>query len=154
MKKSATDTIKKLSPKNVSGTIPQALDLIQELKKVKGNPKMVDAVGQQNLMKMLQFLSNIFNNNSSNNVNSKSILDLLDLNLLSQLTGLPVAQIETIVKEILGLIPGKLSFEITSSQINIIANAILSLPNIDQLLRNKINIFVEEAERIQSIGNP
>lgn len=60
--KSATDRIKQLNPKNISGTIPQALDLIQNLQKSKGNPPMIQAVGVGPLMAMLQFVANKFSN--------------------------------------------------------------------------------------------
>lgn len=68
-KKSATDTIKQLNPQNKSGAIPQALDLIKQLKTVgpNQNPKMPDAVGQQNLMGMLQFISQLFGQNKQQN---------------------------------------------------------------------------------------
>lgn len=73
-KKSATDQIKKLNPKNVSGTIPQALDLIKQLKNVGPgqNPKMPDAVGQQNLMGMLSFISQLFNQNKKQQQDDES----------------------------------------------------------------------------------
>jgi len=60
--KSATQFIKGLNPKNLSGAIPQALDMILELKKVKGglNPKMIQSVGPQNLFGALQFIQKIF----------------------------------------------------------------------------------------------
>lgn len=71
-KKSATDTIKSLNPKNVSGTIPQALDLVKQLKNVKptDNPKMPQAVGAGNLSSMLSFISQLFNQNKRQNQNS------------------------------------------------------------------------------------
>ena len=61
-KKSATEYIKKVNPKNVSGTIPQALDLIENLKKVKKdmNPRMVSAVGGSQLMGMLKHINSLF----------------------------------------------------------------------------------------------
>ena len=59
-KRSATETIKSLNPKNVSGTIPQGLDMIKQLQQVKGNPKMIEAVGMQNLQGMFQFLQQLF----------------------------------------------------------------------------------------------
>lgn len=59
-RKSATETIKKLNPQNISGTVPQALDLIKSLKEVKGNPKMIEAVGIKNLQGMLKHLMELF----------------------------------------------------------------------------------------------
>jgi hypothetical protein len=65
-KKSSTDTIKSLSPKNVSGSLKDALDAIQNLKKSKGNPKMVDAVGAGPLGGILQQVSQMFSKQSKN----------------------------------------------------------------------------------------
>ena len=59
-KKSCTDTLKKLNPGNISGAIPQALDLIKNLKQITGNPKMFLAVGPQQLLGMFQHLAELF----------------------------------------------------------------------------------------------
>lgn len=68
-KKDASKYIKKLSPKNVSGSIPQALDMVEQLKKVKKdmNPRMVQAVGGQNLMGMLKHIQGMFKKKKKQN---------------------------------------------------------------------------------------
>lgn len=60
--KSATEFIKKYNPQNVSGAIPSALDMVLNLKKVKGkmNPKMQSSVGPPQLMQALTFIQKIF----------------------------------------------------------------------------------------------
>ena len=70
-KKSATDTIKSLNSSNKSGAIPQALDLIKQLKTVKptDNPVMPQSVGAGNLSQMLSFISQLFNQNKPQNQN-------------------------------------------------------------------------------------
>lgn len=63
IKQSATDFIKKHNPQNKSGTVPQALELIQNLReipKLNLNPKMIDAVGPKPLMQLLQFIQQNF----------------------------------------------------------------------------------------------
>lgn len=60
--KSATSFIKGLNPQNISGAIPSALDMVMNLKKVKGNmnPRMPASVGPQELMQALTFIQKIF----------------------------------------------------------------------------------------------
>lgn len=60
--KSATKALKEVNPKNISGTIPQALEMVKELqeKAKKGNPKMVESVGIQNLVGALKFIKDKF----------------------------------------------------------------------------------------------
>jgi hypothetical protein len=72
-KKSATDTIKQLNPKNLSAVVPQSLDLLQTLKKVSptDNPKMPQAVGQGNLMEMLSFIQQLFSNKGGGQSNNQ-----------------------------------------------------------------------------------
>ena len=67
---SATKFIKQLNPQNKSGTIPQALDLLNNLKKHKPNEnrKMPDAVGPKELMQMLQFVFNKFSKKKLDNI--------------------------------------------------------------------------------------
>lgn len=97
--KSATDRIKQLNPKNISGTIPQALDLIQNLQKSKGNPAMIDAVGIGPLLSMLQFVSQKFSN--LNQIKDdlleliKALVELVRINMLARTPELE-AQIETV----------------------------------------------------------
>jgi len=52
-RKNVNSYIKEKTPKNVSGSIKKALDLIENLKKSQGNPKMEDAVGAGALANML-----------------------------------------------------------------------------------------------------
>lgn len=60
--RSAMDFIKEVNPKNVSGVIPQALEIQSEMKKVTQmmNPKMFELVGLQNLVGMLRQVQNQF----------------------------------------------------------------------------------------------
>lgn len=76
-RKSATDTIKRLNPKNISGTIPQALDLIQNLEKIKfgQNPKIFNAVGASQLMGMLKFIQSVFKKNKPTKDQTQSQAD-------------------------------------------------------------------------------
>lgn len=60
--KSASETIKKLNPKNISGTIPQALDMVKQLQQVKGNPKMIESIGGENLMAAFKHILELFTN--------------------------------------------------------------------------------------------
>ena len=57
---SATKFIKDLNPKNKSGAIPQALDLLTNLKNSQGNSKMIDSVGPAVLMQAVSFLAKLF----------------------------------------------------------------------------------------------
>ncbi len=60
--KNASKAIKSLNPKNISGTIPQAHDLVEALKKVTGkdNPKMPQAVNPQALQGMMKHVQSMF----------------------------------------------------------------------------------------------
>jgi hypothetical protein len=60
--RSAMDFIKQVNPKNVSGVIPQALEIQTEMKKVTDvmNPKMFEMVGLQNLIGALRHIQNQF----------------------------------------------------------------------------------------------
>lgn len=82
-KKSVVDTIKKLSPKNVSGSIPQALDMLQNLKKVKGNPLMIDSVGPQFLMGAMKHIQKLFekkkSGNQSNTAEEQAVIDRIEM---------------------------------------------------------------------------
>lgn len=66
-RKSVVDTVKKLNPKNVSGKIPEALNIMQNLKKVTGNPRMVQAVGAKELMSTLKHIQNLFKKKKKSN---------------------------------------------------------------------------------------
>lgn len=71
--RSATDTIKQLTGgRNTSGTIPQALDMIQNLQKASGNPKMQNAVGAQNIQQMLSFIQKLFKKKSKHQTNQQA----------------------------------------------------------------------------------
>lgn len=82
-KKSAVDTIKKLNPKNVSGVIPQALDMMQNLKKIKDNPFMIDAVGPQQLMGAMKHIQKLFekkkSGNQSNTAEEQAVIDRIEM---------------------------------------------------------------------------
>lgn len=60
--RSATDFIRDVNPKNVSGTIKQALEIHKEMDKVNQfmNPKMFELVGKDNLIGMLRQVQNQF----------------------------------------------------------------------------------------------
>ena len=59
-RKSATQTIKKLNPKNISGSVPKALDMLTELKKIKDNPTIIKALGAANIMSTLKHIQALF----------------------------------------------------------------------------------------------
>ncbi len=61
-KKSATDYIKSKTPKNASGAIKKALDLIQKLDKVQGNPSVQEAVGAGNMASVAAEVASAFGN--------------------------------------------------------------------------------------------
>ena len=57
---SATDKIKQLNPGNKSGVMPQALDMIKNLKQIQGNPKMFESVGKDLLSGLISHLLQTF----------------------------------------------------------------------------------------------
>jgi hypothetical protein len=61
-RKNATAYIKKLNPKNKSGAIKEALNLLENLKKVKGmmNPNVPSAVGASNLQNAISQVAKDF----------------------------------------------------------------------------------------------
>lgn len=147
--KSTTDLIKKLNPKNISGTIPQALDLIRSLRDSKGNPKMVDAVGLMNLIGMLKHVQNTFSQAPKKNTD---ILQLL-INILKKMKINNIDQ-DTIVAvglELLGYQPFSVSEEISYNNVVFIADAIKSNAEIKQLIYDAEEIVNNSLEYIKKI---
>ncbi len=90
--RSATELIRALNSRNTSGVIPQALELIANLERVRGNPPMIQAVGAQNLVGMLNFILNIFKQKSkyqqqycaANTQNTQTQREELRINTIQQ----------------------------------------------------------------------
>lgn len=73
---SATKFIKALNPPNKSGSIPQSLDLLNNLKKIKAtmNPKMPEAVGPKELVGALKHIFNLFMNQKKKALEAKKLV--------------------------------------------------------------------------------
>lgn len=97
-KKSASEFVKKHFPNNASGSVPQALDMIKQLKSIDGmiNPKMPSAVGAGNLVAMLKHIQKLFNPPEK----KKQIEDELKKNPNAQRKTELLAQLAEIQKEI------------------------------------------------------
>lgn len=129
--KSATDVIKKLNPKNISGTIPQALDLIKSLRDSVGNPKMVDAVGLINLIGMLKHVQNTFSSQPKKEI---SILQrLIEILKKMKVNNIPSETIVKIGLELLGYNPIE-SENVNYADCEAIASAVKSNKEINQLI--------------------
>ncbi len=64
--KDAASYIDRLNPKNKSGALKKALKASKKLKKSKGNPKMEDAVGADNLGSMMAEVAQAFSKPTGN----------------------------------------------------------------------------------------
>lgn len=149
-RKSATDTIKALSSGNISGVIPQSLDLIKTLKKVKGNPKLQLAIGAGNLLGMQMHILQLFGSpNLPLNI-VQSALGSLNIPQLSQLTGLANADVSQIAKEFLGASPFNMVLNTSITNLFHISDSILGLNEVDSIARNQINNAIEELTRIHN----
>ncbi len=65
-KKDAAAHIKGRTPKNASGALKKALDATKKLKSSRGNPKMEDAVGADNIASMMAEVAAAFSQPSPN----------------------------------------------------------------------------------------
>lgn len=155
-RKSATDYIKKLSSNNVSGSIPQALDLIQQLKKAKGNPRMQNAVGASNLAGMMQHVAQQFAPQPQTFEEDfvTKVLKALNLLKLSVDTRLSQEQVKNVVRELLGADPLAQTMKINDSQLTTISTAILALSIVDAniTVRETINNIVAELKRYYNVN--
>lgn len=149
-KKSATDTIKKLNPKNISGTIPQALDLIRSLRDSKGNPTMAQAVGLANLIGMLKFVSSKFNKAPPV---QKNILDEI-IRILKKIRpiNIPEDVMVNIGLELLGFNELNISINYPTDKLNLIADTIKGSQEIKNLLSDSADRITLAIEHITIIN--
>lgn len=134
-KRDATGTIKKLNPENKSGTIKEALNLIQNLKKVKGmmNPKMPDAVGASNLAAAMQQVSQDFA--APDTTTEQDVLTLEKiLRKLGPRYGLLVDDVIVFGKELLGYLTFDLDFGVPSDTLDRLKDDIRALTEIGTLI--------------------
>lgn len=137
-KKSSTDRIKGLNPKNVSGTVPQGLDLIQQLQKVQGNPNMIQAVGLQNLMGMLQFVAQKFSQNQVKDVLTlDKILNAMDIQSL----GIERNEFVRLAKELLGVLNFDLVLKSPLAKLESINTLLVNNPDIPQVMPNRLEVL-------------
>lgn len=151
-KKSATDTIKKLNPKNISGTIPQALDLIRSLRDSKGNPTMAQAVGLMNLIGMLKFVSKKFNKAPAVQQN---ILDQI-IRILKKIrpSNIPEPDMVNVGLELLGFNELNIVINYPTEKVSLIADTIKGSEEIKNILNDtedRITLSIEHITTIKQV---
>lgn len=153
-KNSATDTIKKLNPKNISGAVPQALDLVKNLKNIKGNPLMALAVGPDQLIGMFKSILQNFN---MININIDMINNATQiLKGIAPSLNLPADLVTNAGLELMGARQINSLLNMPMSQINMISDAIKLNPQLGNILpigdiQSKIEFSLEQITNINRI---
>lgn len=132
----ASETIKQFNPKNISGILPQALDLQKTLKESKGNPKMVDSVGLENLMAAFKSLMALFA--------VKSVIPptLTPLDIIAILKKIPLippldATLQlAALKELIGLDEINKLLTLSVAEINSLTDALIATIELSVLVKN------------------
>lgn len=151
-RKNATDFIKKRNPKNISGTVKKALDMIQELQKIKGmmNPTMPESVGASNLAEAMAQVAKDFSAPQEPTDAKMLTLEAI-LRRLGPRYGLLVDDVIEFGKEIFGYLDYNLVLSVPMDTLDRLSNDIRGLTEIETIITGYQIILDNTVDYIKQI---